>query len=146
MIDWAAENGINAVGMAGMLRDRHGGVETARKICAYGMDKGVRVYAIIGLFAYGGVFYEGNSPYSMSKFPRKILIALKDAMGTCSKPMRLRKHSGTRMPVAPDSRNTYSIHWIGCSNHSRTWRFKWNLATMECAMPKMQGKKRWRGN
>ncbi|NLG14240.1 MAG: hypothetical protein GX561_08555 [Lentisphaerae bacterium] len=68
MIDWAAENGINAVGMAGMLRDRHGGVETARKICAYGMDKGVRVYAIIGLFAYGGVFYEGNSPYSMSKF------------------------------------------------------------------------------
>ncbi len=68
MIDWAQVNGINAVGIVGMLRDRHGGIDDARRICAYGMEHNVRVYIIAGLFAYGGMYYEGDSPYSMSKF------------------------------------------------------------------------------
>lgn len=68
MIDFCSENRIDAVGVVGLLRDRHGGMESARKICAYGRKHGVRVYLIAGLYSYGGLYYEGDSPLSLEKF------------------------------------------------------------------------------
>jgi len=53
VVDFAAEHRINAVGVAGLLREKHGGVEGARQLCAYAREKGVKIYMIAGLFALG---------------------------------------------------------------------------------------------
>lgn len=71
VVNWCAENGIDGVGIVGLLRDKHGGIETARELCGYAREHGVRIYAIVGLYAYGGVFHEGNSPYSLDSFLKK---------------------------------------------------------------------------
>jgi len=65
---WAAEHGINAIGIVGLLRDRHGGVESARRLCAFAQEHGVRIYIIAGMYAYGGVYYEGDSPWNLDRF------------------------------------------------------------------------------
>ena len=88
MIDWCAGNGIDAIGIRGLLRDRHHdfwdpkrparnfGVEDARKVCVYGREKGVRIVLMAGLFRDGGVYYEsGNygpaSDWSLDTFLAK---------------------------------------------------------------------------
>ena len=38
-VDWCAEHKMDAIGIVGMLRDRHGGVESARRLCAYAQEK-----------------------------------------------------------------------------------------------------------
>lgn len=68
VIDYAAAHKINAVGIAGLLREKHGGVDSVRTLCEYANKKGVRIYMIAGLFAYGGIFYEGDHPYSLNRF------------------------------------------------------------------------------
>jgi len=68
MIDWAAAHGVSAVGAVALFRDRHGGVESVRRLCAHAREKGVRVYLICGLFAYGGIYYEGKSTWSLNRF------------------------------------------------------------------------------
>ena len=70
-IDWCAEHKMTAIGIVGMLRERHGGVEAARRVCAYAREKGVLVYIIAGLFAYGGIYYEGEHKYSLDRFFEK---------------------------------------------------------------------------
>ena len=67
-VDFCAEHGIDAIGIAGLLRDRHGGVEYARNVCAYAGERGVRIYLIAGLYAYGGIYHEGDHRYSLEKF------------------------------------------------------------------------------
>ena len=71
MIDWCAENRIDAIGIVGLLRDRHGGLAIARELCAYAREKGIFVYIIAGLYAYGGVYYEGNHKYCLDRFLEK---------------------------------------------------------------------------
>ena len=68
MIDFCADNSIDAVGVVGLLRDSHGSWDSARKICAYGRKKNVCVYLIAGLYSYGGIYYEGNSELSLNRF------------------------------------------------------------------------------
>lgn len=68
VIDWCADHKMTAVGIVGILRDTHGGVDSVRRLCEYGRKKGVLVYMIAGLFAYGGIYYEGKSKYSLNKF------------------------------------------------------------------------------
>ena len=70
-IDWCAEHKMTGIGIVGMLRDRHGGIEAARRICSYAREKGTLVYMISGLFAYGGIYYEGDSKYSLNSFFEK---------------------------------------------------------------------------
>lgn len=70
-VDWCAEHGMHGVGIVGMLRDRHGGVDAARRLCGYAREKGVRIYLIAGLFSYGGIYYEGNSPWSLNEAFKK---------------------------------------------------------------------------
>ena len=71
MVDWCAENRVDAIGIVGLLRDRHGGVETARELCAYAREKGIFVYIIAGLYAYGGMYYEGGHKYCLDRFLEK---------------------------------------------------------------------------
>jgi hypothetical protein len=67
-IHWAAANGIGAIGIAGLLRDCHGGVEAARRVVRHGLEHGVGIYGIAGILSYGGIYYEGDSPWSLENF------------------------------------------------------------------------------
>ena len=71
VVDFCAAHKIGAVGIAGLFREKHGGVDAVRRLCDYANSKGVRIYQIAGLFAYGGIFYEGDHPYSMNRFFEK---------------------------------------------------------------------------
>lgn len=68
VVDFCAEHNIQAVGIVGLLRDKHGGVTEARRLCDYARNRGVRIYIIAGLYAYGGIYYEGDHKYSMNRF------------------------------------------------------------------------------
>lgn len=68
VVDWCAAHGMSAIGIVGLLRDCHGGMAAARKLCAYARDRGVRIYLIAGLYSYGGIYYEGDSPLSLDRF------------------------------------------------------------------------------
>ena len=70
-IDFQAAHKMSGVGIVGLLRDRHGGVDSARRICEYAREKGTLVYIIAGLFAYGGIYYEGDHKYSLNRFFEK---------------------------------------------------------------------------
>lgn len=67
-VDWCAAHKMDALGTVGLLRDAHGGVDSAREICSYAREHGVRIYLIAGLFSYGGIYYEGDSKWSMDLF------------------------------------------------------------------------------
>ncbi|MEI6500610.1 MAG: hypothetical protein WCP21_06235, partial [Armatimonadota bacterium] len=66
MVRWCGQNGIDGVVIWGFLRDGHGGVETAKQLCEVADEAGVKVLAGIGLNAYGGVYYEGASEWSLN--------------------------------------------------------------------------------
>lgn len=82
VIDWCAAHDMQAICVAGLLRDTHGGldlekkdyrntdfgIEATRRVCGYGQEKGVKVCIIGGVFAYGGAYYEGNHKYSLDRF------------------------------------------------------------------------------
>ncbi|MBP5640022.1 MAG: hypothetical protein J6X55_11125 [Victivallales bacterium] len=70
VVDWCKAHGMDAVGIVGLLRDRHGGVDAVRKLCTYANERGVRIYMIAGLYAYGGIYYEGTSKWSLDNFLR----------------------------------------------------------------------------
>ena len=67
MVDWCVANGIDAIGIVGLLRDRHGGLDIARELCAYAREKGIFIY----IYAYGGMYYEGNHKYCLDRFLEK---------------------------------------------------------------------------
>ena len=67
-IRWCAEHGVDGIGIVGLLRDKHGGVEAAKEVCGYARERGVRIYMIAGLYGYGGIYHEGNHPYSLDCF------------------------------------------------------------------------------
>lgn len=68
---WCAEHGVDGIGIVGLLRDKHGGVDTARELCIFARENGVRIYMIAGLYGYGGIYHEGNHPYSLDTFLEK---------------------------------------------------------------------------
>ena len=65
LIAWCGRHGVDAVVVWGLLRDAHGGLDAARKLCDVAAREGVRILCGVGLNAYGGVYYEGESPYSL---------------------------------------------------------------------------------
>jgi hypothetical protein len=71
LIQWCGDHHIDAVVIWGLLRDVHGGTDSAKKLCDLAAKHNVRVLSGIGLCAYGGVYYEGPSPWSMAKHLEK---------------------------------------------------------------------------
>ena len=67
---WAEQNGVAAVGLAGLLRDFHNGLDDARYIADFAKEHNVILYPIVGLYAYGGVYYEGETHWSLNNFLR----------------------------------------------------------------------------
>lgn len=71
LLRWCGRSGIDGVVLWGLLRDVHGGIEAARRLCDVAAESGVRLLAGVGLNAYGGVYYEGPSPYSLTRHLEK---------------------------------------------------------------------------
>ncbi|NQU76762.1 MAG: hypothetical protein HQ546_10665 [Planctomycetes bacterium] len=93
-IQWAAANGIGAIKIAGLLRDSHGGLEAARKVAAFGQDRGVGIIGVVGIVSYGGIYYEGDSPWSLERF----LADNPDCMGVGADGKPIRKTFGIYGP------------------------------------------------
>jgi len=77
LLRWCGAHGVDAVVVWGLLRDTHGGLESARKLCDVADENGVRLLCGVGLNAYGGVYYQGESPYSLENH----LAAHRDLIG-----------------------------------------------------------------
>lgn len=65
LVRWCGAHGIEGVVIWGLLRDGHGGVETVARLCDVAHEAGVKVLCGVGLNGYGGVYYEGSSPYCL---------------------------------------------------------------------------------
>lgn len=71
MLRWCGQHGIDGVVAWGLLRDGHGGVEAAKRLCDIADAAGVKLLAGVGLNAYGGVYYEGASEWSLNNHLEK---------------------------------------------------------------------------
>lgn len=67
LLEWCGRHGVNAVVAWGLLRDTHGGLETVKKLCDTANKNNVKLLCGVGLNAYGGVYYEGNSEYGLER-------------------------------------------------------------------------------
>jgi len=65
MVDFCSSRGINGIVIWGALRAHDNGVEQFRELVRYGKEKGVRILPGVGVFSYGGVFYD---PRPSTKF------------------------------------------------------------------------------
>ncbi len=81
LLRWCGRHKIDAVVVWGLLRDCHGGLESAKRLGDVAARENVRLLCGAGLNAYGGVYYEGDSQHNLErhleKFPE--LSALDDA-------------------------------------------------------------------
>jgi hypothetical protein len=71
VVDMCADLGVAGVTIFGFLRDSHGGMDSAKRLCDYAASRGVAVMPGVGTTAYGGIYYEGDSPYNLSEFLRR---------------------------------------------------------------------------
>jgi hypothetical protein len=67
LLRWCGRHSVDAVVAWGLLRDSHGGVESVKRLCDVAAKENVRLLCGTGLNAYGGVYYEGNSPYNLER-------------------------------------------------------------------------------
>ncbi len=67
LLKWCGQHNINAVVVWGLLRDSHGGVESVKRLCDVANENNVKLLCGVGLNCYGGVYYEGDSPNSLTK-------------------------------------------------------------------------------
>lgn len=68
LTDHAASLGIRGIVIWGFLRDSHGGIDSARRVADYAASRNVAILPGVGTTWYGGVYYEGQSPYSLDRF------------------------------------------------------------------------------
>jgi len=65
LLYWCSHHDVDAVVVWGLLRDSHGGLESAKRLSDFAASQGVRLLCGVGLNCYGGVYYEGHSPISL---------------------------------------------------------------------------------
>jgi len=108
---WCGRQGVDAVVLWGLLRDSHGGLETAKRLCEIASNHGVRLLCGVGLNAYGGVYYEGSSPYSLERHlaSRPELVALDQSGNKMCKP-----HLYVACPSRRENQEfaSESLHWL----------------------------------
>ena len=113
LLTWCGQHRIDGVVVWGLLRDCHGGVDAARRLCDVARESGVRLLAGTGLNAYGGTYYEGDSPHSLiqhlEQYPDLYAV---DAEG---RPMRdLAKRTHIACPSRPENQEfaADSLRWL----------------------------------
>jgi len=62
LVDFCSRNRIAAIVIYGFLRDSHGGIETARELCRYANERGVRILPGIAIGSYGGSIGRASTP------------------------------------------------------------------------------------
>lgn len=67
LLRWCGQHHVDAVVVWGLLRDSHGGLESAKRLCEVAAKENVRLLCGVGLNAYGGVYYEGDSPHNLER-------------------------------------------------------------------------------
>lgn len=70
-IDFMSRNRIAAVTVYGFLRDAHGGVDTAKELCRYANERGVRILPGVAIHAYGGIAFDMDHQYNLATWLRK---------------------------------------------------------------------------
>jgi len=68
LIDYMSLKKINDLVIWGFLRDAHGGIDAGRNVAEYANERGVRIFAGVGVGAYGGVYHEGENPFNLERF------------------------------------------------------------------------------
>ena len=121
VIDWCSEHKMTATGIVGMLRDRHGGVDAARRVCSYAREKGTLVYLIAGLFAYGGIYYEGDHKYSLNRFFEKNPDAIAKAPDGSNVAVKYKGRYGVKDELQGCASNPYLHEFI---LESLDWLFR----------------------
>jgi len=111
LLKWCAHHGVDAVVVWGLLRDSHGGLDAAKKVADVASSKGVRLLCGVGLNAYGGVYYEGDSPHSLEHHlaSHPELIAIDQAGKKMSEP-----HSYVACPSRRENQEfaAESLEWL----------------------------------
>ena len=69
-VDFCSRNRIAAIVIFGFLRDSHGGVAAGQELCRYATERGVRILPGVAIGSYGGVYWEGDSPYNLATWLR----------------------------------------------------------------------------
>ena len=111
LLQWCSHHGVDAVVVWGLLRDSHGGLNTAKKLADIASNQGVRLLCGVGLNSYGGVYYEGASPYSLEQhlMDHPELIAIDQTGNKMSQP-----HSYVACPSRPENQEfaAESLRWL----------------------------------
>jgi len=124
MVDFCAERGINGIVIWGALREHDDGVAQFRELVGYGKRKGVRIMPGIGVFAYGGVFYdpraelnwmtesEYRNPCSLSSWLRERPELA--AIGRDGKPLSMNIFSAVACPSKRENLEWFkrSFEWL----------------------------------
>jgi hypothetical protein len=71
LVDFMSENRIGGVTIYGFLRDNHGGIESAKQLCQYAAERGVRILPGVGINAYGGIYWEGEHRYNLTNWLKR---------------------------------------------------------------------------
>ncbi len=111
LLQWCSHHGVDAVVVWGLLRDSHGGLDSAKKLSDIASSQGVRLLSGVGLNCYGGVYYEGASPNSLEQHlaSHPDLIAVDQDGNRMNKP-----HQYVACPSRPENQEfaTESLRWL----------------------------------
>ena len=113
LLDFLGKRKFAGLCVWGLIRQSHGGVEAAREIVRYGRERGVAVTPGVGLFAYGGAFYEGRHEYNLETFalahPECVATVEEDS----PEPLRFtRAADGTPAPDLEDAYLRRKRPWV----------------------------------
>ena len=124
MVDFCSERDINGIVIWGALRAHDNGVEQFRELVKYGKQKGVRILPGVGVFSYGGVFFDpresilfteqfpATNPYSLPTWLNEHPELA--AVGSDGKPYHMGMYSALACPSKKENLEWFkrSFAWL----------------------------------
>lgn len=110
-IDSAVQYGVEAMVIWGFLRDSHGGIDAAKRISDYAAEKNIVIMPGVGIDDYGGIYHEGESPYSLDTYikahPESQARTEDGTPATCKHPAGAKT---ARLKACPSDENLISYY------------------------------------
>lgn len=114
MVDFCSDRGIGGIVIWGALRAHNSGEEQLKELVRYGRSKQVRILPGVGIFGYGGIYYDSRKEYTgwvdipMGSNPYSLHSWLSDhpefaAVGADGKPMKTGMYSDVACPSRPEN-------------------------------------------